>query len=147
MPERFISAQGSSQSQSAGRQDPLGEGHGGHCVCLNRRQHLFAEAFQVPHKHLMWHGALIEVEHQRAGAQALGQLDQTIAYLLWRSPCQSFTALQVRQGGAAESLEAAQKTLPVFGPDIVVVRFLAVARLHLSLHTGDITMAKQRMEE
>ena len=53
---------------SVGQHHSLGDGHSCYAVRLDRRQHLFTEAFQVPHKLVMRHGPLIEVEHQRAGA-------------------------------------------------------------------------------
>src|SRR5262249_4043737 len=108
---------------------PLGDGHGRHGVRLDRRQHLLAKAFQVPHKHVVRHGPLIEVQHQRASAQGLGQLDQRITYLFRRAPRQPFAALQICQGRLAESLEAAQKPLPMLGPNIVVGCFAPVASL------------------
>src|SRR6266699_7137768 len=54
---------------------PLSDRHNGHLVRLNGWQYLFAKPFQVPHKHVVRHGPLVEVQHQRASAQGGGQID------------------------------------------------------------------------
>ena len=63
-----------------------GERHGGHLMRLDGWQYLLTKAFHVPHKQLVRHGPLVEVQHQGASAQGIGELDQRIAHLLWSAP-------------------------------------------------------------
>src|SRR5262249_748003 len=96
----------------------LDDGHGGHLVRLDGWQYLFTKPFEVPHKQVVRHGPLVEVQHQRASTQCSGKLDQGISYLFRCAPRQPFAALQICQGRISEPFQATQKAFPMLGPDI-----------------------------
>src|SRR5712692_7798279 len=114
-----------------------------HGVPAHGRQDLRREPPDLVHEHLVGHGALVELQEQRAGAEGVGESDQRVAHVGGRAPAEPLVALQILHGHAPEALERAQEVVAILGPQPAEALLAHVAALPLRADVEEVAVAEQ----
>src|SRR5438309_1920177 len=118
-----------------------------HLMPSHRGQHVFREAADLVHEHLVRHRALVELHEQHVRAERFAERDELVADFRGRAPAKALVLPDIVHRHLPESLQRPQERLAILRPQPAEPFLANVAGLALAAHIEEVAVTEERVEE